>query len=383
MRILIVGGGIGGLTLAALLKQFGQQTTVIEKAHDFEHAGYMLSLYPTGNRVLYGLGLHEQFMAHSQALEAYHLHNGQGKLINPYSFMPLIKKYGPMQTILRGTLLNLLQQAIEPGSLKMNTSLNAIKPHQDKVEVELSDGSQNVYDLVIGADGIHSQVRDMVFPSSEIQHFDTGWGGWLWFAEDPNYPHERVSEFWGTGMMLGIYPIQNRLGVIAAMPNENACLDDHNKGRKQCLQNICQYLAAGLPRNVKDSISENDQQMFYWRLRDVRCKHWAKGRVVLLGDSSTAFLPTAGLGASMAMESAAALADELSRTNERLVDNAIRYYIGRRQKRVEAAQSTSRTLGKQMFQRNNFMANFRNSLMRYYGQKQLIKSTEKILNQPV
>jgi 2-polyprenyl-6-methoxyphenol hydroxylase-like FAD-dependent oxidoreductase len=105
--------------------------------------------------------------------------------------------------------------------------------------------------------------------------------------------------------------------------------------------------------------------------------------VVLLGDSSTAFLPTAGLGASMAMESAAALADELSRTNERLVDNAIRYYIGRRQKRVEAAQSTSRTLGKQMFQRNNFMANFRNSLMRYYGQKQLMKSTEKILNQPV
>lgn len=386
MRILIVGSGIAGSTLSALLGQTARhEITLIEKAPDFNHAGYMLSLYPIGSRVFHGLGGFEDFLKASQAFNNYVLHDGRtGKLIRGYPLQELFEKnYGPCRTLMRGDLINLLHEKLKLKALRMNTSIEALEQDKQEVQVTFSDGSKGVYDLVVGADGIHSKVRDLIMDSRSVEHYDTGWGGWLWFTQQADFAHEQTQEFWGTAFLLGVYPVQNKMGVIAAMPNARACLNASHQGRKAMLENLCKMQGDYLISSVIANIPEDNDETFYWHLKDVRCKHWRQGRVVLLGDSSTAFLPTAGVGASMAMESAAVLADELSRTSARYVNKTLDYYISRRQPRAEKAQTASRQMAKMMFVRSGFKTWMRNYLLRYYSLKRLSKDLTKLFDQTI
>jgi 2-polyprenyl-6-methoxyphenol hydroxylase-like FAD-dependent oxidoreductase len=84
MRVLIVGAGIGGLTLAAMLQRWNVKPDLIDRAPNFEHAGYMLGLYPLGSRILHGLGVFADFEAASDPMDYYALADGKGDVINRY-----------------------------------------------------------------------------------------------------------------------------------------------------------------------------------------------------------------------------------------------------------------------------------------------------------
>ncbi|WP_026731113.1 FAD-dependent oxidoreductase [Fischerella sp. PCC 9605] len=100
-------------------------------------------------------------------------------------------------------------------------------------------------------------------------------------------------------------------------------------------------------------------------------------------DASATFLPTAGVGASMAMESAADLYDELSRATSKYVPNAIDLFIKRRRNRVDAIQAESRRLAKLMLLKSNLFASGRNSLMRFMSENLLFLSISTSMNQPI
>jgi 2-polyprenyl-6-methoxyphenol hydroxylase-like FAD-dependent oxidoreductase len=385
MRILIVGGGVAGLTLTALLKQRGLEPMVLERAANFDHAGYMMSLYPIGNRVLHGLNIFDKFTKISKTQNYYNVCSGRGKRINRYHLSDFLEKeFGSTQMLLRSDLLKLLKNTAKPKHLLMNTGIKSLRQKKDEVEVILSNGKEHSFDLVVGADGMHSQVRDFIFRKDEgVHHLDTGWGGWLWFCEDRKYPHNEITEFWGNGFCLGVYPIKGKLGIIVAMPNHKACLDGAHKGRRQMLKKICEGIGDALPHNVISAIPEDHEEMFYWRLQDVRCKEWSKGRVVLLGDAATGFLPTAGIGASMAMESAAVLNDELSRVDARYVETALKFYTQRRKARVEKAQTCSRLMARQMFVNSALRSSLRNFILKSYSLERLSKDLTKLFDQPI
>ncbi|MCH5373116.1 MAG: FAD-dependent monooxygenase [Planctomycetes bacterium] len=123
--------------------------------------------------------------------------------------------------------------------------------------------------------------------------------------------------------------------------------------------------------------------MFFWKLSDVRARDWVSGRVVLLGDAAAGFLPTAGIGGSMAMESAAVLADELSRTNARFVEQALSLFVQRRKKRVEQIQKASRRLARIMFVKSSLFSSLRNQMARFYSVKQLAGSIANAFDEPI
>lgn len=385
MRILIVGSGIAGLTLAALLKQRGIEPMMIDRAENLEHVDYMLSVFPMGNRVFYGLDLFEKFLKISKTQKYYSIHNGRGKKIKRYNIASVIEKnYGSTQMLMREDLLKLLKNYVKPKDLHMKTSIKSLRQRKDAVEVTLSNGKDYTFDLVVGADGIHSQVRNLIFKKGEgVEYHDTEWSAWLWFCEDRQYPHDEVTEYWGNGSLVGVYPVKGQLGVIAAMPNKSACLTKKHQGRREALKKLCTHLGDALPNNVISALPEDNEEMHHWNLKDVRCKHWARGRVVLLGDAATAFLPTAGIGASMAMESAAVLNDELSRVNAEYVENAIKFYVKRRQWRVEKAQTSSRLIAKQMLVNSYLQSIIRNACLKCYNLKHLAKDLAKLFEQTV
>lgn len=125
------------------------------------------------------------------------------------------------------------------------------------------------------------------------------------------------------------------------------------------------------------------EQLFLWRMAGVRAPAWVKGRVALVGDAAAAFLPTAGIGASMALESAAVLADELSRTDPMHVPDALDPYVKRRRRRVEAAQDQSRRLAHVMFIPSRRLALLRDRALRFASMDQMVSPLIKAMRNPI
>ncbi|QDU94910.1 FAD-dependent oxidoreductase [Lignipirellula cremea] len=379
MRILIVGAGIGGMTLAALLRQRGQQATLVERAPDFEHAGYMLGLWPLGSRVLHGLSLYERFAADSMECTDYEVRDNHGELVKHWSMGPISDRFGPNLSCTRPQLIHLLHQSLGDADLRFSTSLASLQQQGEEVTATFSTGEQETFDLVVGADGLHSCVRQMVFGDQPYYH--TGWGGWVWYADLASAPAGTFIEHWGTGRFVGGYPTRDGVGIFAGAPTG----DEREKpgpGRRQRIRE--QFAGMGqLVDAWLDDLPDDNASMFYWKLSDVRSAEWTRGRVVLLGDAAAGFLPTAGIGASMAMESAAVLADELARTDIRFVEHALALYVKRRKHRVESIQDDSRHLARTMFLKSSTLSHIRNLATKFYSLEQLAGSIAKAFDQPI
>ncbi len=383
MRILIVGAGIGGMTLAALLRQRGVRVTLIERAPNFDHAGYMLGLWPMGSRVLHGLSLYERFAAESIPGNSYEVRDNHGELVKHWSMAPINERFGPNLSCTRPQLIKLLHEGLGDADLRFGAELEGLTHNGEEVEATFGDGSHGVYDLVVGADGLHSCVRGLEFGEQPYlhTHWHTHWGGWVWWADLDSAPAETYVEHWGAGRFMGGYPTRNGVGVFAAAPIGDG-FEQPGPGRRQRM--LDRFAGMGeLVDAWLDAMPDDNAKLFFWSLSDVRSSAWTRGRVVLLGDAAAAFLPTAGIGASMAMESAAVLADELSRTNAHFVERALSLYVKRRKDRVERIQDDSRRLARTMFIKSASIAYIRNLVTKFYSLERLAGSIAKAFDEPI
>jgi 2-polyprenyl-6-methoxyphenol hydroxylase-like FAD-dependent oxidoreductase len=378
LRILIVGAGVGGATLAALLDQRGVAVRVIEKAPSSAHAGYMIGLYSLGHRVLYGLGLWEKFAAESVECKHYASHDDHGHLISEWALDAISGRFGPLLSCTRPALVELLRSGLTRTRVEFGRSITTVVAHPDSCSVTFDDGSTDTFDLVVGADGMGSAVRRLVF--GEQPRYDTRWGGWVWWAPRDVCPPDTFLEYWGAGRFLGLYPTSAGVGIFAGAPAEGEFASSH--GRRARLLEAFAGLGERADR-VLASLPGDAEEMFFWHLSDVRSAEWARDRVVLLGDSAAGFLPTAGIGASMAMESAAVLADELGRTDARFVDHALALYVKRRKHRVEAIQDDSRKLARLMFVSSSPIAAIRNYASKFMTLEMAMGSITKAFEQPI
>lgn len=379
MRIIIAGAGVGGMALAALLRKRGVKAEMYERAESLEQSGYMISLYPVGSRIFHGLGLMEDFLKASARMDAYTVYNGHGEEIHTYDIGGALAKFGYTGTILRGELLKLLRSQCEDVPLKFGTRVEGFEDKGDEVEVYLSNGTTRRCDVLVGADGIHSSIRTKLFGATPDE--ETGWGCWVWVMQGLKRPPGEIREYWGSGRLVGTYPVKDGWGVIGAGPaDEIGPVTVGHDGRR-----VREYLAT-FGEAVEDllpGIPDDVSKLFWWKLADHRAEEWVRGRVALMGDSACAFLPTAGVGASMALESAAVLDDELGRTDAKFAEGALAHYEQRRKKRAEAFQNDSRSLASMMTVNSLPMAWGRDQLMKLYTLDMLVKNIFKSLADPI
>ncbi|SDL18692.1 2-polyprenyl-6-methoxyphenol hydroxylase [Modicisalibacter muralis] len=379
MRVLIVGGGIAGLTLAALLERQGKSPVVVDRRAGAADPGYGLALWPHGSRVFHALGIHDAFVAKSEPMVRYTARDDRGRLITSSEIPSAISRFGHLGIIPRADLIELLDQALGDTEVRHGLSIDTLSQADDHVEVRLSDGTQETFDLVIGADGIHSRIRQLLF--GRLPENDTGWGCFVWWGDSRLVASGETTEHWGAASFLGIYPCREQVCIIVGAPIERLRPDEPD-GRADRLATLLtpfgvavdDYLA-GLPADT--------EPLFLWRMTDVRAPAWVDRRVALVGDAAAAFLPTAGIGASMALESAAVLADELSRTNSTYLTNALDLYVKRRRGRVEAAQDQSRRLARLMFIKSRVLAHGRDRLLRFFSMEQMLAPLIKDLKKPL
>lgn len=379
MRVLIVGGGIAGLTLAALLERQGKAPVIINRRREGADLGYGLALWPHGSRVFHALDVHDDFVAKSEPMKRYIAKDGRGRLIISSEMPASIRRFGHLGIIPRAELIQLLEQALFDTEVRSGLSIDTLLQVDGQVEVQFSDKTEATFDLVIGADGIHSRVRELLF--GRIPEYDTGWGCYVWWGDPHLTGKGETAERWGAGSFLGTYPCRDKICIILGAPVE-ALRPDEPDGRTDRLAD----LLAPYDISVDDYLTDlpgDSEPLFLWKMADVRAHEWVDHRVALVGDAAAAFLPTAGIGASMALESAAVLADELSRTNSTYLMNALDLYVKRRRSRVEAAQKQSRRLARLTFLRSSTLSYVRNYLLKFASMEQMVKPLIKDLNRPI
>jgi len=379
VRVLIAGGGIAGLTLAAKLRQQGRAPVVIERLPEYSDAGYAIGLYTLGSCVLHGLGVYQEFVNCSVESRRYEMLDHKGARLQELDLSALANQIGPLFMSSRADLIQVLCKASADVEIRMGITIETIEQGGGRVRVVFSDGTADEVDLLVGCDGIHSGIRARVFGEQPV--FDTGWTVWTWWGRDGLVPSDIIREYWGRGFLFGAYPIRGQCMFVVALPN--GAVPVQNLPNDALRKAICGPLSelAGHAQEVRLAF-DDARTLFKWPMIDVRARPWYTGRVALCGDAAAAFLPTAGAGASNAMRSAAALADELSRADGVHVPWALEMYAKRCQQIVENNQSDSRKAARFAFIESRPVGWGRDELMKHYPVTRIVKQLVKSMRQP-
>src|SRR5262245_14886036 len=185
MKVLISGAGIAGLTVACWLRHYGFTPTIVERAPSLLTGGYKIDVRGSALQVLTRMGIHDAVVAASTDMRGALLVDKDGKVINEMSGDAFGHRVGEDLEIVRGTLCQILMEHISDAELIFGDSIRAIAQSSNSVRVEFSNNSPREFDLVIGADGLHSNVRAIVF--GDESRFVRDLGLYLCVYTVPNY----------------------------------------------------------------------------------------------------------------------------------------------------------------------------------------------------
>jgi 2-polyprenyl-6-methoxyphenol hydroxylase-like FAD-dependent oxidoreductase len=297
----------------------------------------------------------------------YAMFDTAGKLLQEMSFAEVLGRInGQMRALERTDLLSILVAGGAGTDVRMGTTATVVDQGDDTVSVRIGDGPVEHFDLVVAADGIHSATRAALTGDPDAGIKDWGYTAFTWWVPDTTGLGDSIHEYWGPAGLFGMYPLATRVNAIAGMPTPEG-LDTMEPAD---MASAVTSHFGGYPTPVTTALEgiggDTDNRVYPWPMVDQRADQWIHGRVALLGDAACGFLPTAGVGASNAMKSAAVLADELGRSDAATVPQALGLWEQRVRKRVEANQDNSRTLAKMMFVKGHTTAKIRDLLLRHY-----------------
>lgn len=359
LRVLIAGAGVAGRTLAALLRRQNLHPVVIDKAPASAEAGYMLALMPLVDPAFTAMAVTNAYRSRSTALRHYGILSHTGKPIRRYRMSDMLSRYGEYRGVSRAELLATLDDA----PITHRATVTAIDQTSHAATVTITEptaATTTEFDLVVAADGIGSATRDLLIDPRRVSGFDTGWGGWVTWGTAADQP-DLAEELWGRGFFLGTYPVKDRLGIILCGHR-----DDTRTGAADFVQTVRDRIKTITPRTdeaIQQVVDTDDK--YFWPLFDRRSATWRGDNFILLGDAAAGFLPTAGIGACMAIESAHVLAGHLSGATAHDLTGRLAEYERLQRPRVEAAQNNSRTLARLMFGRSRSLAHLRDLAARW------------------
>jgi len=370
-RILIVGGGIGGLSVAAALHTCGFAPELIERSDEWRAVGAGIAMQPNGMRVLRTLGIGTAVERAGTVIRRWDFCDEQGAVLSSTDLTDVWNDVGPFIGIARRELQRALLASAAAVPSRLGTTLRSLTQDDGGVRVELSDGSVATYDLVIGADGVGSSVRALAFDAPPPVYG----GQMVWRSTAPVRPRglTNLQFLLGDGCFFGLCPVGSDqtygFGNVAG-----AVLRDPVEGRLARLRErfahfgdiVKEYLGA------LDSTTEIHCSPIEWLSEE----RWCTGRVVLIGDAAHASPPMMGQGGSLAVEDAAVLADSLRAADT--VDQALDAFVVRRRPRVRWVREQSRIAGESL----RMPASARNAILRARGDEMMRQRFVPLIEAP-
>lgn len=340
-RVLIVGGGIGGLSLAAALHRHGLPAELIERSESWRTVGAGIAVQPNGLRILRTFGVGTAVERSGTCIRHWDFCDDQGEILSETDLEALWGSVGPFIGIARAKLQGALLVGAGAVPARLGTSITSLVQHGDSVSVEFTDGSRGTYDLVVGADGITSTVRQLAFDDTPPAYG----GQMVWRSLAPVRPHglSKLQFLLGDGCFFGLCPVGG--GQTYGFGNvAGPRIRDPEEGRLARLRERFAHFGP----IVQDFLAalESDEQIHCSAIEWVEHEAWCTGRVVLVGDAAHAASPMMGQGGSLAMEDAYVLAEALYSAPS--VDRALEDYVVRRTPRVQWVREQSKAAGESL-----------------------------------
>lgn len=311
IKILVIGGGIGGLTAAIALRRAGHTVTVIEKDPDWSVYGVGIIQQSNVIRAMAELELLDDYLAAGVPFDNVAIHMPDGTKVAEIPSPRLAEKYPANMGIGRPALHKVLgDRTIAAGAdVRLGVVANSIEDRGADVRVEFSDGKAEAFDIVVGADGVYSDTRQKIIPAAEQPEF-TGQSVWRYNFKRPSDLNALHVYNGPTG--IGLVPISEELMYMYVTTPE----PDNPFYPIEGIADVMRGKLSAAPPKIQELASEitDDEGVVYRPLEQMMLYgDWHKGRIVLLGDAVHATTPHLGQGAGMAIEDSLVLADELSK----------------------------------------------------------------------
>jgi salicylate hydroxylase len=349
LRIGICGGGIGGLTAAIALQNFGYDVVIYEQAKRFSRVGADINLTPNAVKALDPLGVGDDLRA-SAAQPKYRIsRNGYtGEETSRLAMADTaLEKYGaPQLTIHRADLLLALEKKVPAQCIKLGKKITFIEEMDEQLKIQFQDSTEDTIDILIGADGIHSTVRTKLF-GKENPEF-TGVIAYRAVVPRESLPeHPDLDSFikwWGDKPEVQIVSFPLNQGkdifIFATTPQPEWTLESWTEhGHISEIKDIYQHFSADAKIRL-NACTEVMKSALYVR---EPLPTWHKGNMVLLGDAAHPMMPFMAQGAGQAIEDAVVLARCIDESKGDNLEVVWQKYENTRLERTSKIQISSRS----------------------------------------
>jgi 2-polyprenyl-6-methoxyphenol hydroxylase-like FAD-dependent oxidoreductase len=353
----ILGGGIGGLTLAIALQRKNINVTVYEAAPQWKPVGAGLGLAGNAVKAFREIGIDQDVLREGKVLKKVVIRSKGGKALMSTDSEAVSKRFGVVNnfTIHRADLHNVLISKLQPGTVQLDKACVDFTQSDDGVIINFKDGTVAKADYMIAADGIHSVARKKLL--SHVKTRYAGYTCWRGVTDDlpPGLDPDETSETWGQGARVGIVPLtRDRVYWFLCV---NAGQNDPmmRSLTPMDLLSFVRDFHAPIPELIKRTT-----KVIWNDIIDIEpIGQFAFDRVVLMGDAAHATTPNMGQGACMAIEDAAVLSNLIESDEEA----AFRIFEEKRIRRTTKIVNDSWQIGKMAQWENPVLTSLRNAAL--------------------
>lgn len=368
MKIAVVGAGIGGLTVAALLQEHGHEVKVFEKNQELSEVGAGIGIGGNVIDKLHNHDLAKGIKNAGQIIDTLAIADNSGTALSKIK----LKRNTVNLTLERQSLLETIQSYVQPSSIYTGYQVLSIENEANKVTVHFEKHEAETFDLCIGADGLHSSVRASVAPNTKVNY--QGYTVFRGLVNDVQLKDTNTAtEYWSKQGRVGIVPLLNNKVYWFIAINAKIHNTEYQTYGKPHLQARFNHF----PNEVREVLDKQSETgILLHNIYDLKpLKTFVYNRTVLLGDAAHATTPNLGQGAGQAMEDAIVLANCLETYD---FDQALERYDKLRVKHTKKIIKKSRKIGKVAQSTQRLFIKVRNAIAKRIPNSLLARQTKFI-----
>ena len=376
--VLISGIGIAGPTLAHWLNRSGFLCTLVDKSPALRSGGYVIDFWGLGYEIADRMGLLPEIDAVGYHMQELRVVNDRGQRISGFGTRVFEELTGGRYiTLARSDLSRLIFDTIKNSSeVLFSNEVASLRQDMQGVDVTLADGKERRFDLVIGADGLHSQIRTLTF--GPAQQFERHLGYTVAAFEVSGYRprDEGVYMLYGRpGRMAGRFALHDDRTLFLLIFVGDYSVP-HNRDELSAQKTIVKNHFKDCGWECEAILSELDAstELYFDSVSQIKLEKWSRDRVALIGDAAFCVSLLAGQGSALAMTAAYVLAGELAKSKGDY-EAAFRRYEGSLRPFMEKKQEAARTFASSFAPKTRFGLFVRNQVTKALRIPELAKLT--------